>query len=446
MYNMKFQNILLIVLFIGISCHSQETPIRNVTLDEAIHLALKNNKQILIQTKETNIAENNVYLGNAGLLPTVNLIGSGEYTNNQQEVTLRTFQPNPPTITIDENGVTSQTLSAVVQADYQVLGGFVGKYRYRLLQNQSFIAGLQQQALINGTIVGITELFVEIAKLQSREELLLENIAITQKRLEKANDRKQFGQATGLDVLRAKTDLNKDTSALDDIQLVKGNLIKELNRLVGLPVNDLYRAIVNYELPEQVEEKMILEMVKKNNPSILLAKQGVAVADTELGLARSAYLPKMNLFANYGYFTQENDIQQLAEIENLGFGMGASLRMNIFNGGKNKKDVSNAKFNIEAQELKVQDTEEQIVTSTLQELNSLMILEKQLVREIENLATFEETFSRTEERYYNGQATNLELRDTQTALLNAKITVNDIQLQLVERAIRLKSLKGKAFD
>ena len=443
---MKLYSLLIIFLFLSKDISAQEVPLRAITLDEAINLALQSNKQIKIQSIETTIAKNNVYLGNAGLLPTVNLKGSGEYSNNQQEVNIRTFQPNPPNITFNENGVTSQTVAAVVQADYQILGGFAGKYRYRLLQNQSSVAGLQQQVLINNTIIGITEIFVEIAKLQSREELLSESILITKNRLEKANNNKQFGQGTGLDVLRAETDLNKETSSLDDISLLKSNLIKELNRTIGFESAASYRVNVNYTLPKNMEATNVIEQVKSNNPAIQLAKQGLVLANNQIGLARSEYLPKMNLFANYGYFNQRNDIQQLAEIQNLGFVLGGSVRLNVFNGGKNRKDVFNAKLNLEKQELTVNDTEEQIVTAAYQELNSLNILEKQLVRETTNLVTFQETFNRTQDRYYNGQATNLDLRDTQTALLDAKIAINDIKLKIIQSTIRLNSLKGIVLE
>ena len=424
---------------------AQEQLVENLTLEDAIALGISNNKNLQIVSKEAAIAENNVYKGNAGLLPTVNLIGTAQYSNNQNETTIRTFQPQPPIITFDENGVESQTYNAVVQADYLLLGGFAGKYHYKLLQNQSTIAGLQQQATINGTIVGITELFTEIAKLQSREEFLLESIEVTQKRLEKANDRKQFGQATGLDLLRAETDLNKDLSSLDDVTLVKENLIKQLNQLIGKENNTLYRVNVNYIIPALEDSEIVLEQVKSNNPELQLAKQGVEIANNQLGLAESAYLPKVNFFANYGYFRQENEIQQLAEVQNLGVTVGAGVRFNIFNGSKTKRDIASAKMTIEQESLRVLDVEDRLITSTLQELNTLKTLNTQLVREEKNIATSEETFKRTEERYYNGQATNLDLRDTQTALLNAKVTITDIKLKIIESGIRIEGLKGTLF-
>ncbi|MEM6720670.1 MAG: TolC family protein [Bacteroidota bacterium] len=421
---------------------AQEKPQEILTLEDAIALGLQNNTNLQIVAKETSIAENNVYEGNAGLLPTVNLIGSAEYSNNQNETTIRTFQPQPPTITFDENGVENETYRAVIQADYSLLGGFAGTYRFKLLQNQSAIASLQEEATINATVVVITEIFTEIAKLQSREELIQESIAITQKRLDKINDRKQFGQATGLDVLRAQTDLNKEKSALDDVVLAKNNLLKDLNQFIGKETTAMYRVNVNYLLPEMDTLEAITAQVQSNNVELKLAQEGISIANNQIDLAKSAYLPKVNFFANYGYFDQRNDLQQLAETQNLGFTVGASVRFNIFNGRKTKKDIANAKIQLEREELRVKDVESQLNTQTNQTVQTIETLQQQLAREEANLTTFEETFRRTEERYYNGQATTLDLRETQTALLNAKIAITDIKLKLIATTIQLQSLTG----
>nr|WP_297912664.1 TolC family protein [uncultured Allomuricauda sp.] len=421
----------------------QKDKIKTMTLEEAIAMGLENNKRIQVQGIRTEIAAKNVYLGNAGLLPTVNVIGSAQYSENQSDITIRTFQPNPPIVNFDEDGVVSETISAVVQADYQLIGGFAGKYRYRLLKNESEVFQLQQRAIIEETVVNITALFTEIGKLQSREELLLENIAITTKRLVRVEDRKQFGQATGLDVLRAKTDLNQENNALDDVKVIKSNLLKQLNVTIGLPPEEEYRVSVSYELPEEMENEKVLNEIKTGNTAILLANLGIEVAQNQIGLNSSAFLPKLNVFANYGYFNQQNDVQQLAEIENLGFVLGASLRFNVFNGSKTRRDLQSSKLNKEAQELDLKDLEEQTITLGLQELTSLATLGEQLRRETDNLVTFEETFERTQERFFNGQATNIDLNDSQNALLNARISVNDIKLDMVQRLVNLNSLQGK---
>ena len=71
-----------------------------------------------------------------------------------------------------------------------------------------------------------------------------------------------------------------------------------------------------------------------------------------------------------------------------------------------------------------------------------MLLRDQLVREEENIETFRESYSRTEERFYNGKVTSLDLRDAQNALLNAEITISNLKADILKSTLRLEGLKG----
>jgi len=432
-----------ILLCCADSFAQQSDSIQVLALESAIDLALKNNRSIQIQSKLTEVAENSVYWGNSGLLPTINLIGAGEYTNNETDLTIRTFQPIVPEQSFDESGVTSTTISAVVQADYTVFAGFSGRYRYQLLQTERSIARLEQESLVNRTVVQVTTLFGEIVKLQSREELLGESIKIDQERITKARDKFQFGKATGLEVLRAKTDLNIDSNSLEEVLLAKDNLIKQLNLAIGLNPETTYRVSIVYQETAPKDELVVIQELKQNNPDLMLIQQGQMAFEQQLALRKSAYLPQVNAFANYGYFNQENDLQQLASIENLGYTVGLSVRYALFNGNQNRKNVQNAKINVMTQDLRKKDVEESLISQALQELSTLESLQRQLVRREEDMKTFEETFTRTKERYYNGKVTSLDLREAQTALLNAKVEANDTKVGIVQTNIRLNALVGK---
>nr|WP_185154022.1 TolC family protein [Fulvivirga sp. M361] len=132
---------------------------------------------------------------------------------------------------------------------------------------------------INQTIITISDLFLEIAKLQSQEELLDKNVKIGQERLEKVEDQFAFGKVTGLDVLRAKTDLNQDRSALDNILVVKNNLKRDLNFLIGLEAEMKYRVSVSYQPPQPLSIDALKSEVVVNNPEIQLRNSGVQAAN-----------------------------------------------------------------------------------------------------------------------------------------------------------------------
>ncbi len=424
--------------------YAQET----LTLEEAIDLALTNNQEITIQRKQTDIVRNNVYRGNAGLLPTISLIGNGSYSSGNTEVTLRTFAQSPEApsqITVDEDNVVTEQASAVLQADYVIFAGFSGQYRYRLLEHSATISRYQQEILVNNTVLSVAELFLEIAKLQRREELLRETIEISEERLAKVNDQFAFGKATGLDILRAETNLDQDQTALDNVSLAKNNLLKDLNFLIGQPAESNYTVTAVYQLPDVVSLDSLKQQVLQSNPERKLQAESLMAAQDQRKLTQANRYPQLRAFANYGYQWQRNDVQQLAELQNVGYTAGVSLRYNLYRGGQTRRNLQNDQLAIEAEEVRLQQVRERLVNQAIKEYSTLEYLQTQLAREEKNLDTFTESFRRMQERYYNGKATSLNIRDTQMALLNANITVSDIQAEIIQSFMRLENLRGGLF-
>ncbi len=413
-----------------------------LTLEQVADMALVNNQALQIQRKAVEISTNNVFKGNANMLPTINLIANSEHSNNNTEVGIRTFTDNPAFLELEDDAAATTTHSIVVQADYQLLGGFSARYQYRLLQDQQNISRYQQEVLVNNTILNVSELFLEIAKLQAREELLRENLVIGRDRLARIEDQFQFGKVSGLDVLRAKTDLNQDQTALDNVLLAKNNLKRDMNFLIGLEPETRYRVSVTYQPPILLPLEELKEEVQAHNPELKLNQVGIEAAENELKLNQSGLYPSLNAFANYGYLRQENDVQQVAELENIGYTVGVSFRYNLFNGNRTRNNVQNARINVDASKLRKEQNADQLIAGAIKEQNNLSILQNQLEREQQNLDTFKESFTRTEERYFNGQATSLDLRDAQVALLNAQITISDVKADILRSSLRLESLKG----
>ena len=416
-----------------------------LTLEDAIYLTLENNQEIAIQRKQTDIARNNVYRGNAGLLPTISLIGNGSYSSGTTDVALRTFSENPSQISIEEDNVVTQQASGVVQADYVLFGGFSGQYRYRLLEHAATMSRYQQEVVVNNTILLVAELFVETAKLQRQEELLRETIAISEDRLARVNDQFSFGKATGLDVLRAETNLNEDRSTLDDVSLAKNNMFKDLNFFIGQEAETEYAVSVTYQVPGLITLDSLKQQVLQSNPERKLQAESLLAAQDQRKLTQADRYPRLSAFVNYGYQWQQNDVQQLAELRNIGYTAGVSFRYNLYQGGRTRRNLQNDRLAIEAEEVRLEQVRERLVHQAIKEYSTLEYLQAQLEREQRNLETFTESFRRSQERYYNGKATSLDIRDTQTALLNANIVISNLQADIITSFIRLEKLRGGLF-
>src|SRR6202007_3466894 len=63
----------------------------------------------------------------------------------------------------------------------------------------------------------------------------------------------------------------------------------------------------------------------------------MAVANAQIGIARAAYFPSLNLFGNGGW--QAADIAKLANVQSTFWAVGANVAESIFTGGARRAQV-----------------------------------------------------------------------------------------------------------
>lgn len=82
---MKRKNLFLSILLLafGLTLKAQENGV--LSMEEAISLALKNNQSLKIQQRRVDIATNDMFPGNAGLVPTVSFLGNASYQSNDTD-------------------------------------------------------------------------------------------------------------------------------------------------------------------------------------------------------------------------------------------------------------------------------------------------------------------------------------------------------------------------
>jgi|GEM_PF-992785 outer membrane protein TolC len=437
-----FISLLLVQAFVFPLYSQTNSADQILTLEDAIDLAIVNNKQLKIQRNLVEIAENNVFKGNAGLMPSIRLASDARLSENNANINIRTFIDNPPLVKLEESGVQSTTLSAGVRADYLLIGGFGGKYRYKLLENERSISRYQQEVFLNKLLLGISTLYLDIAKLQSREELLIENVAISREQLTRVENKIEFGQATGALALSAKTNINQELDALDNVLLLKNNLIKELNFLMGIAPETAYLVAVTFVHPAMMEVQELKAKVIENNPALKINSEFLMVSNNQLKVRESVKYPTLNAFADYGYFRQDNQVQQLAKLETLGYSAGLSLSFTVFDGKRINQGIRNAKIEIENVQTQLSLAEDELVKEAVKEQSQLVILKTKLDRQQNDLATFEDNFIRTQDRFEGGLASSLDLKEAQRSLLNARIGINDSKLDILQSMNRIRNLTG----
>jgi outer membrane protein TolC len=267
---MKTNWILGLLLFCGATVGAQE-----MSFDKALTLTLANNYDILMAEVEEEIAENSASKANNGFLPTLNATGGYNWTRFGGE-----FQTREETRQLDPNN--SYNYNATAELNYTLFDGQGRKYRYLQAKGNHQLSELQLQLTIQTTVVELSRIYYEVARLEENVVAFQKALDISKDRLTRAEYGYEYGQAKQLDVLNAKVDLNADSiSLVTGIQELE-NLKRNLNFIMGQPIAQELQVDKEVELTALFVEAEVLASAEENNLQLRLAKSNMASTNLPL--------------------------------------------------------------------------------------------------------------------------------------------------------------------
>lgn len=433
--------ILIVICLLALTLSAQQG--QPLSLDQAIDMALSNSDQLKIQRRTVDLTAAKEDKRLTGQLPIFDVVAGASYTNNiLSEVSLRTFQPAPPEITIDEGQVESVNANIGVEGSYMLYDGGQGKSRMALLAGLTEVERARQKVIANGIISAVSGFYHEILKLQQQITILESAMEVTGLRIAKLRDQQTFGKATELDILQATASLNKDQSGLAELQTVRRNLLIDLNRFLGADFTADYEleAVTTTDLPPSSSE---LRTTIANSPEVQLAQAGIRVADLQIAQRRTALAPTVAAFGNVGTFYQYNDVQQLRELQTAGFTLGLSARYSLNDGRGNRKQIQLAQLEGEVAVLKMDQVVADLVKNGEQLLAKYYLTQDQLKLEAENLTTYEQNMLKLRDLFANGKVNEVTIRDAELAVIQSRNTIATLEVLESQILTDLAILMGK---
>ena len=416
-----------------------------LTLEQAVGKTLAANKQLQIQAQYIRVAENRVDKALTGQMPVVDAVATGTYTNNWTDIALRTFQPEPPIVNLTEWGVESWTANAGLEARYTLFDGGQGRLRYQLFEGLSEIERNKQAVIANELATAVVNLYFEILKLQNRQQVLLESIAVNEERERKLRDKAEFGKVNNLALLQAQTSINQDRSALQSLVLAESQLLIDLKELMEDDAEASYVLAPLERLPSVPAREQVYASILQKNPQLKLAKSGISVSDLKIEQTRVAGRPTLAAFANVGYFYQKNDVQQLARIENVGGTIGLTARYNLYDGGAKRINAENAVMERNASLVAYEQLQQSLEAKARRELLTIQKMNELLELERSNLTVYEAAYQKASDQNAMGQVPEFTLREAQLAVIGSKALLSDLEADL-QRAIELLYLIAEGVD
>lgn len=427
----KISVIILSFLFISVS-PSQEL----LTLEEAINIALKNNRDIKIAENNLDIALNNRSLGNAGFLPEINLTsGYSKSSNNTRQ---EYFDGR----SISRNGAVSNSLNLGVTLEWNIFDGFGNYARYRRLSETGELVQMQTTAMTEQIISNVISAYYDILRQKEILRALKEGIAISEERIKIAEEKYKVGMASKVELLQARADLNADQNALLKQEIALKNAKINLNLLLGRDPSFDFDIVDTIKIGELSLDDLLSKAFKQNR-LLIAAERNVEISKLNLASVKAGFFPSVNFFIGYNFTRSRSQAGFIASNQNLGFNYGLNLSFNLFNGFNSAREYENAQIEIESSQIRYEQLRDEIKSQILNLYESYRVSLKLIELERENLEIAKENVDIALERYRLGVLTPLELREAQKTYIDAEGRLISAQYQAKLAEVELLRLSGQ---
>ena len=412
---MKNYNLKPMQLILSIICLILFNPIyaqQVLTLEETLSLSLEENIAIKIISNNKKKADNQATMGNAGLLPEINLIGSGSY--NEGESSLEFASSDFQSIT--DAASESSNINGNIEFKYILFNGLGSINTFRKLNIQNDLKSIELKIQIEQTLISSAKKYYDIAYLQEQHAINKKLVEISLERYNRIKIQNEFGNASHLDLLSAEIDLNNDSTGLINTSVELNNAKNVLNQILNRNSENDFRVNQEVKLKKNLNYLELKEMVNNNNNNIILQQHKLKIAEKNRKINTSYLMPRIALTGQYGYSNMQSNTSLITEQTNLGASGYINLSWNLFDGFSKKVMLQNAKIEITTNELKLESIKNEInneLENTFnQYINNINLIEI----EIRNKYAAEKFFERSQEQYYQGQLSNNDFRLAQVTL------------------------------
>ncbi|WP_443936687.1 TolC family protein [Pedobacter sp. MW01-1-1] len=429
---MRLRIIFIVLSICSLSAFAQE----QLSLQNAITIALENNYDIKISKNNSIISKNNNTIGNAGMLPSL----SATYDNGGSIQNTRQTPANGEDRVITGAKSTSNNLGA--DLNWTVFDGFT------MFANRDRLKELEKQGVLNiqltilTTISDVIAAYYDIVRQQQLSIAADSALDVSVLRTTIAKTKLSLGRGSKLDLLAAQVDYNADTSTLlqskNNLQLAKVRLNQLLVRDVNTPFNVNNSILIDQNLVYN----QLLELTEKQNPMVQNAFINQQIANLNLKAIKGARYPSLSLNSGYSRTNSTSPTGFNQKFAANGFTYGLTAKINIFNGFMQRQQERNAKIEIDNSTISLNKTKLDIQAQLLSAFKNYTTYLDLTQLEKKNVAIAKQNLDITLAKYKIGTIAPLELREAQRNALDAENRYIETQFQTKLAEILLKEISG----
>jgi len=372
-----------------------------LSLDDAINLAFKNNRDIQIQEQEVKIARANILEAIGKFLPNINLDGS--YTYNDKLLAENIFSGYS-----NDNLVKFSLNESIYNGGENIAGFKQAKLGLRVneetLRARKLDIVFEIKRLYYGLLLGL-----------ENERIAQDLVSQAQSHYEDVKKKFEQGTSSKFDLLQSKVQVSKLMPELIKAKNAVDLIAAQLKKILGLKMQDSLKPQdkLLYSLIE-IKEEEFLKQAYLNKPEMNLKALGIDIKKWAIEMAKAGWRPQVNAGLSYSY--RSNDPGDMFNNRHSNWNAGFSVAIPIFDGFSTKAKVDQAASRYREATLEKEDLTEQIAVDIREACLDLKQAQAIIDSSKDNIEEAREALMIAGVSYDNGEGTNLDVLDAQVSL------------------------------
>jgi len=286
--------------------------------------------------------------------------------------------------------------------------------------------------------------YLEARNQDAEIDLLNSTVASYEKALQLTESRYQGGVASQVDVAQAQTQLETTRAQAVDLQVARAQLEHAVAALAGKPASEFSLAHNPLSaVPPAVPAGLPSELLERR-PDIASAERSMAVANANIGVARSAYFPAVSLTGSGGF--ESRIIGTLIQGPSALWSVGAAAAETLYEGGQRRAASEQARAAYDQAVAVYRQTALTAFQEVEDNLAALRILEQEAQTQRGAVQAAEHSLALSTTRYRGGVTSYLEVTTAQSAALNDELVAVQIQGRRMTACVLLIKALGGGWD
>jgi len=302
-----------------------------VSLSEALLQAYKNNPELNAERENIEVAKQDLKISKSEFLPSVTLSGSksqentGKLTNRSGgDAQINDVDPKIKSITIE------QTL-------FQGFGGIADleKNKIGLVLADAKLLKTEQTILLKAI-----EAYTGLIIAKEKFDINRRNINLLERQVETDQARLERGKITVADLAQSESSLAGAQAKFIEAKNEEVTAKLTYEKIIGpiSDINTLNRNLnLNFEIPNSLNKA--IEISKKNNPDLIIAKLEYKQSEKDVKIAKSDLSPSATLSLESSKTDDLSSTYDERDKETI----TATISWSIFQGGKNAASLNRSK-------------------------------------------------------------------------------------------------------